>query len=210
MEENQIHQEETRKEHILEMAQKIFMRYGLKSVTMDDISKELKISKKTLYRFVTDKNDLVAQVMNAYVQSDQCRVKEMIDRSGNAIEEIMAISEFAGSTVGQLHPSIHYDMEKYYPEAWEIFITYKRKFIFGCMTDNMLRGIKEGLYRADLNVPVISLIYVSRIDMVFDGQLFPTGEYQFKDVFYEMINYHLHGIVSEKGLKILNTKYKLK
>lgn len=199
-----------KKEVILEHAQKIFMRYGLKSVTMDDISRELKISKKTLYRFVTDKNDLVAQVMQAHITKDQAVVNEMAKNSKNAIEEIMTISEYVGSMVGNLHPSVHYDMEKYYPEAWEIFINHKRHFVLNCMSQNMVRGIKEGFYRKDLNVPILALLYVGRIDMVFDGQLFPPEHFNFRDVFVEMIHYHLRGISSEKGINYLTENYKKK
>ncbi len=199
-----------KKEVILEHAQKIFMRYGLKSVTMDDISRELKISKKTLYRFVTDKNDLVAQVMQAHVTKDQAIVKEMAEKSKNAIEEIRSISEYVGAMVGNLHPSVHYDMEKYYPEAWEIFMKHKRNFVLNCMSENMVRGMKEEYYRKDLNVPIIALLYVGRIDMVFDGQLFPPDQFNFGDVFIEMIHYHLRGIASEKGFDYINQNFKKK
>jgi hypothetical protein len=118
------------------------------------------------------------------------------------------ISEHVGNMIKGLHPSIHYDMEKYYPEAWTIFIDHKRNYVMNCMTQNMVRGIKEGLYRKDLDVPVVSKIYVSRIDLVFDGILFPPGEYDFKNVYIEMMNYHLRGVVSEKGLKYLTEHYK--
>jgi AcrR family transcriptional regulator len=201
---------EEKKEVVLEHATKIFMRYGLKSVTMDDVSRELKISKKTLYKFVTDKNDLVAQVMKAHIQNDESCICDLIKESKNAIEEILSISEFVGGMVNNLHPSIHYDLEKYYPEAWELFIGHKRNFVLNCMMENTLRGIKEGYYRKDLNVPIISLIYVSRIDLVFDGQLFPPDQYNFKDVYMEMMNYHLRGISSEKGIKYLNEKFNTK
>lgn len=201
---------EEKKEVVLENATKIFMRYGLKSVTMDDVSRELKISKKTLYKFVTDKNDLVAQIMKAHIQNDEASVTKLIKESENSIEEIISISEFAGKIVNNMHPSIHYDLEKYYPEAWEIFIGYKQKFVLDCMKENMVRGIKEGYYRKDLNIPVVALLYVARIDLIFDGQLFPPNEFNFKDVYKEMIIYHLRGISSEKGIKYLNEKFNTK
>ena len=201
---------EEKKEVVLENAAKIFMRYGLKSVSMDDVSRELKISKKTLYKFVTDKNDLVAQIMKAQIQNDEASVIKFIKESKNAIEEIISISEFAGKIVNNMHPSIHYDLEKYYPEAWEIFNGYKQKFVLGCMRENMVRGIKEGYYRKDLNIPIVALLYVARIDLIFDGKLFPPNEFNFKDVYREMINYHLRGISSEKGIKYLNEKFNTK
>lgn len=201
---------EEKKEIVLENAAKIFMRYGLKSVTMDDVSRELKISKKTLYKFVTDKNDLVAQVMKAHIQNDEASITKLIKESENSIEEIIAITEFAGRIVNTMHPSIHYDLEKYYPEAWEIFIEHKQNFVLNCMKENMVRGIKEGYYRKDLNIPIIALLYVARIDLIFDGQLFPPNEYNFKNVYMEMMNYHLRGIASEKGIKYLNEKFTIK
>lgn len=200
--------EEGKKTAILEQATKIFMRYGLKSVTMDDVSRELKISKKTLYRFVSDKNDLVEQVMQAYVEQEQCCIDDLVTKSKNAIEEILLIGEHVGNFVKDIHPSIHYDMEKYYPEAWNVFANHKKSFVLKCITDNLIRGIKEGLYRKDLNVPVIARIYVSRIDIVFDGEVFPPEEIDFKTVYMEKMNYHLRGISSDKGIKLLQEIYK--
>lgn len=195
---------EDKKENILEQASKIFMRYGLKSVTMDDVSRELKISKKTLYRFVSDKNDLVEQVMKAYIHNDQCLIDDLVKGSKNAIEEILMIGQHVGNMVNDIHPSIHFDMEKYYPEAWKVFDEHKKNYIMKCVTENLMRGMKEGFYRKDLNVPIIAVIYVSRVDLVFDGELFPPGEIEFKEVYTEMMNYHLRGIASEKGIKYLN------
>lgn len=208
MESNIKQLELSKKAAILEQASKIFMRYGLKSVTMDDVSRELKISKKTLYRFVSDKNDLVEQVMQAYIDQDKCCIDDLVKQSKNAIEEILLIGEHVGNTVKDIHPSIHYDMEKYYNEAWNVFHKHKRGYIFKCITDNLMRGIKEGYYRKDLNVPVIAKIYVSRADMVFDGELFPPEEIDFRSVYLEMMNYHLRGIASEKGIKLLHDIYK--
>ncbi len=208
MESNSKELEHNKKASILEQASKIFMRYGLKSVTMDDVSRELKISKKTLYRFVSDKNDLVEQVMQAYINKDQCCIDDLVSKSKNAIEEILLIGEHVGNSVKDIHPSIHYDMEKYYSEAWNVFHAHKRSYILKCITDNLMRGIKEGLYRKDLNVPVIAKIYVSRVDLVFDGELFPPEEIDFRSVYLEMMNYHLRGIASEKGIRLLHEIYK--
>jgi TetR/AcrR family transcriptional regulator, cholesterol catabolism regulator len=193
---------------ILEHVRKIFMRYGIRSVTMDDISRELKISKKTLYKFVTDKQDLVVKVMNSECLSDQCMFTEIVGQSKNAIDELLNVTAHIGQKIQQFHPSIHYDLEKYYPEAWELFNKHKGTFVYECVVNNLRRGMKEGLYRDTLQPEIISKIYVTRIDMIFDPEIFPQPDFQFGEVYKEMMRYHIRGIASEKGIKYLLDKLK--
>lgn len=193
---------------ILEQVRKIFMRYGIRSVTMDDISRELKISKKTLYKYVTDKSDLVEKVMRIEISTDQELMKQFEKESKTAIDEVLMILKHIAQKVKEIHPSIHYDLEKYYPEAWEVFNNHKKNFIMGCVIRNLQRGILEGLYRENLNAEIIALIYVSRVDIVFDGEIFPPTRFNFADVLFEMFRYHIKGIASEKGIKYLHEKIK--
>jgi len=193
---------------ILENVRQIFMRYGIKSVTMDDISRELKISKKTLYKFVVDKPELVAKVMQEKCSCDQKDITEIVKKSKNAIDELMNVTQYVGKTVKEIHPSIHYDLEKYYPEAWLAFDKHKKSFVYSCIASNLKRGIKEGLYRDNMHVDVIARIFIGRIDMVFDADIFPPGQFNFGDVHLELMRYHIRGIASEKGIKYLLDKLK--
>jgi hypothetical protein len=74
------------------------------------------------------------------------------------------------------------------------------------VSENMEKGIREGLYRPDLNIDVIARIYISRFDVTFDGELFPQDKYRFEDVIWEMFRYHIRGIASDKGVKYLIKK----
>ena len=189
---------------ILEKVGNVFMRYGIKSVTMDDMARELKISKKTLYKYVSDKNDLVCKVMGAHCEMDKIQFNEAIHSVDNAIDEIFAITKYVGDQVKQMHPSIHYDLEKYYPEAWEIFEDHKNNFIYECVLHNINTGIEQKLYRENLNGSIIAKIYSKKIDMIFNNEIFPSNKFKFSDVHIEMVRYHLRGIVNEKGLKYLS------
>ena len=199
---------EEREQHIIEQAGKIFMRLGVCSVNMDDIAQHLRMSKKTIYQFVKDKNELVEKSVKQICDHHRASICGIREKGHNAIDENFEIARFIASQLGQMHPSIHFDLQKYHPEAWDLLQRTERADIMECVTANMAKGIEEGLYREDLNIPVIARIYISRFDATFDGQLFPASEFNFDDVVWEMFRYHIRGIASEKGLKYLINKVK--
>jgi AcrR family transcriptional regulator len=193
---------------ILGKVETVFWRYGVKSVTMDDIAKELKISKKTLYRFVKDKSDLVVKVLEGHCELDKVVVHDAIENAENAIDELMHVSEMLGQKLQQINPSFHYDLEKYYPKAWTVFSEHKENFILNCVKQNLERGVKEGIYRDNLNAEVISQLYIHKIDCIFDSAIFPVGKFTFFEVFLELMRYHIRGVSNEKGNTYLAQKIK--
>jgi hypothetical protein len=193
---------------IIENTSDIFMRYGIKSVTMDDVARELKISKKTLYKYVDDKLDLVCKVMHMQCSMDQKFMSGFTAESSNAIDESLMMTEYVGGKLKSIHPSIHYDLEKYYPEAWGMFYDHKHEYIYNSMVANLERGIAEGLYRDNLNVEIIAKLYVSKIDIIFDPSVFPVSQFNFNDVHIEMVGYHIRGIASPDGIEYLVERLK--
>ena len=192
---------------ILDEASKVFWKLGIKSVTMDDVATRLGISKKTLYQYVSDKNDLVDKILKHVSTCYKCDIDAVRAREKqNAIDELYAITTTVAGHIQDIHPSIHFDLEKYHPEAFRNMKENKRKEIAQCMTENMARGITEGLYREDLNIGMIATIYIARFDMVFDGALFPPEKFSFSDLHWEIFRYHVRGIASKKGLDYLEKK----
>lgn len=199
---------ENREQHILAEAGKIFMRLGIRSVNMDDIAQHLRISKKTLYQYVKDKNELVLRTVKQITEHHRDCILGICAQGHNAIDESFEITRWVASQVGQIHPSVHFDLQKYHPEAWDLLQSAERADIYQCIANNLKKGIAEGLYRDDLNIDVIARIYISRFDVTFDGQLFPADQYRFEDVIWELFRYHTRGIASDKGLKYLMKKVK--
>lgn len=186
----------------------LFMQYGIKSLTMDDIARHLGMSKKTLYQSFSDKSDLVLQGIQAHIDTEQLALEEIHAKSENAIEEMFLISQHVSVHLQRLHPSILFDLEKYYPTAFSKFSEYKMKVIMTSITRNIKDGVAQGLYRENINVPIISGLYIGRMDVCFDQQLFPSSQYNAKDVYFEAIRYHIRGIASEKGIEYLKNKFK--
>ncbi len=191
---------------ILSKIHGLFMRFGIKSLTMDDIARELKMSKKTLYEYVQDKKDLVLKVVEHHIQNEKICTCQIIDPNNNAIDELLSISIHVSQNIQQIHPSIYYDLEKYYPKAWAEFKKFKSEHIYQCMCDNMYKGIKQGVYRTELDVPIVAKLYIHRIDLVFDQEIFPTDTFPIQKVNQEMVKYHLHGISNQKGIDYLAKK----
>lgn len=197
-----------KEKHIIEEAGKVFMRLGVRSVNMDDVAHHLRISKKTLYQFVKDKNDLVERIVTSICQHHRESINAICEKGLNAIDENFEIARFIAAQLGTMHPSVHFDLQKYHAEAWDLLERTEKADIYNCVSRNMEKGIKEGLYREDLNIPVVARIYIARFDAVFDDSLFPANEFDFKEVTWEMFRYHIRGIASEKGLKYLIKKVK--
>lgn len=192
---------------IVEDAARIFWTNGIRSVTMDDVARELGISKKTLYLYVKDKNDLVTKVFT----HTSCRFHEhigSIQQQGlNAIDEMYAIAQFIAAETGKVHPSLYFDLAKYHPQACRIMDEGKQVRVVAMVAANMEKGMREGLYRANINVPLIAKLYVVRFDQAMSMELGRlTERMSMAEINWELFRYHIRGIASKKGMEYLEKK----
>lgn len=197
-----------KKKEILEQALKLFMRLGIKSMTMDDVATHLHISKKTLYEHFSDKNDLVEQVVASVCGFHRDAINAICTRGLNAIDENEEITKFIVGQIGNMHPSVQFDLQKYHPKAWTIMEQREREDVYSCVSKNLRKGIGQGLYRGDLDVEVITRLYIARIDSTWDGRVFPLDQFNLSDVLWKHFEYHIRGIASKKGVTYLEKKAK--
>ncbi len=197
---------DAKKLEIMEQALKLFMRLGIKSMTMDEVATQLRISKKTLYEHFTDKNDLVEQAVAMTCDFHRDTINGICARGLNAIDENEEITRFIVGQIGNMHPSVQFDLQKYHPKAWEIMEHREREDIYICVSTNLRKGVAEGLYREDLDVEVITRLYLARIDSTWDGRVFPPEQFSLPDVLWKHLEYHIRGIASPKGIQYLMKK----
>ena len=197
-----------KKKDLLDHALKLFMRFGVKSMTMDDVATQLRVSKKTLYEHFTDKNDLVEQVVAGVCKHHRTSIDGICARGLNAIDENHEITKFIVGQIGGVHPSVQFDLQKYHPKAWSILDETERTDIYRCVSQNLKKGLKENLYRDDLDVEVITRLYIARMDATWDGHVFPPEQFNISDVLWKHFEYHIRGIASKKGLDYLEKKVK--
>ncbi len=197
------------KNKIFIKAEEMFMRYGAKSVTMDDISKALGISKKTLYQYVDNKGDLISKIITFYIERENDVMLKLRAKSKDAIEDFFLISQHVNKHLRSIQPVAMYDLQKYYTEQWEMMRSLNHKFIYNIIKENLEKGIAEDLYREDLRCDIVARLYVSRIDTFLDPKVFPFEKYTRMELHHEFIKYHLHAIVSRKGKLKIDKYYQM-
>lgn len=200
--------QEEKSQEIIEKASEVFMRYGIKSVNMDDVARHLGISKKTLYKYVSDKNDLVMKTFQCHQRMEEAAMQAIEDEGKNAIDESFEMMKFISQMLKGMHPSIIYDVEKYHPEVWTMIKEKQHGLIFKMLNQNMEKGQKEGLYREDFNPEVVAKIYTASVDTLFDFNIFPHEKNSLLDLYLELFRYHIRGIASQKGIDYLIEKVK--
>jgi len=191
------------KQRILTKAEALFMRYGLKSITMDDVSRELGISKKTLYQYVDNKKDLISQVIALSISKEMEFMEELEKESKDAIDEMMRVSKHVTQQLRELHPGAMFDLQKYYSDSWNEMQKFHEEYIYKKIKQNIEKGQKQGLYREDLNPDIIAKLYVGKTMVIVDETTFPLRDYNRENLFLEYVTYHIRGIASSKGLKLL-------
>ena len=191
------------KDKILEGAEGLFMRYGIKSVTMDDIARELGISKKTLYQYVDNKGDLIQQIFGCRKEEEQAEMAEIHQAATDAIDEILRIAKSVLRRLRGMSQSALYDLQKYYGRQWKAFELEHQQYIYQVLKRNIEDGMKQGLYRENLDPDIVSKLYVGKTSLVADEELFPLSDYNLEALFRQYMLYHIHGIASLEGLKVL-------
>tara|TARA_B110000908_G_C10193864_1_gene421891 strand:- start:310 stop:912 length:603 start_codon:yes stop_codon:yes gene_type:complete len=191
---------------ILQKTQQLFFRLGIKSVTMDDIAQELGMSKKTLYKFVDNKSDLVYKVLQNHLKEEQEFIETLENLQVNAIDVIVEIIKHVINSLSNMPLSTLYDLQKYYPKSWALVEDFKSCAIVETMENILKKGKKENLFRKEIKEDLISKFYMISIEGIMNPFNFTTYKnYDFKDIYLEYIVYHLHGIVSDKGHEYLKT-----
>ncbi|SEP70669.1 transcriptional regulator, TetR family [Hyunsoonleella jejuensis] len=193
------------KDKILHGATNLFLNYGFKSVTMDDIASNLGVSKKTIYRYFDNKTKLVQATTMHLFEFISSGINCICSLEKNPIEEIYSIKQFVMEHLKDEKSSPQYQLQKYYPK---IFKTLKQKqfeVMQECVTENLNRGVDDGIYREDIHVDFISRIYFNAMMMIKDDDLFPKDKFTMSMLMNNYLEYHLRGICTPKGLKILNT-----
>jgi DNA-binding XRE family transcriptional regulator len=194
--------------NILLKVRELYMKYGIKSITMDDVARELGISKKTLYQYVTDKDDLVGKFIDNEILMRQSEICKCFGIGYNAIEELFEISIFMNKMMKDQNPATEHDLKKYYPLHYLKTVKARREGIYEYILLNLKKGIKEGLYREEMDKEIIAKLYLSRIEDSHINELFTKEEFTSMKLFVEILTYHVRGIATEKGRIVLENKIK--
>lgn len=190
------------RERIMETALRMFRMYGIKSVTMFDISRESGVSKKTVYEHFKDKEELVNEGMSFLLNGHLEQFKDFRQHSANAIDELvreLGYMELMGKTI---NPVMIYEIQKYHPDIWKTVEAFKKDCVLGFISENLQRGLSEGLYRNDLKMDIVARMRQLQVEAVFDAVQYPAQQYDIHEVMTQLLQHFILGITTLKGRKI--------
>ena len=166
------------REKILQGALELFMKYGIRSVSMDDIARHLSISKKTIYQYFVDKDDIVTSATSNHMVQTKANFDTLTSMSKNALDELMRIQMFMRKNMQDMNPSLLFDLKKYHSKAWAAWMEHKNRDIRESVVRNLKQGMEEGLYRTNLNPEILAVLRIESIQWLYDGQIVPTEKFK--------------------------------
>ncbi|MDA3904451.1 MAG: TetR/AcrR family transcriptional regulator [Bacteroidales bacterium] len=192
---------ETYNTELLKTVLGLYSKYGIKSVSMDDVSREMGISKKTLYTYVADKNELVEKVIDYQCKERMNWMKSLNLDKLPALEEVVEVSKMINKMIGEFTPSFHYDLSKYYLTIYKKMMKINRESMAQSMLQNLKKGKKEGYYRLEIKEEVIVSMHIANVENLAERGFYNSHDLTPEEIQSELFSYHMHAMLTPKGLE---------
>ncbi|MCF8221653.1 MAG: TetR/AcrR family transcriptional regulator [Bacteroidales bacterium] len=192
------------RDRITAEAAALFMKYGVRAVTMDSIAHELGMSKRTIYEHFSDKDTLLENVIRTMAEKQKVVFREIMDKSGNVIEAVFEILRVASSHFRTSSPTYLIEMKKYHYGVYENLCRKSDIRNFEMSLNMLRRGVKEKIFRDDLNIDIVNSGIHAAIDITRDNQYLPDRQFSRADIINDLLINYLRGISTEKGRKLID------
>lgn len=196
------------RQKILEVAVEQFSRYGVRTVTMEDIARLSGVSKKTIYQEFKDKKELVKMAFGMLLNQDQEKLVGILSDGDGVIEHLIYTSKMIRERFANMNPMAILEVQRYFPDSWEMFESFRDEIIVTDIVNVLERGKKLGYFREEINSEILARMRVNQISAAFDPSSFNNLAYSLLDLHLEMMNHFLHGVFTEKGRQAYLEKYK--
>jgi hypothetical protein len=198
------------RERILVKAHELFHRFGFRRVTMDEIALKTGMSKKTIYQSFENKDEIVNAVVEEHINGSCGLCESHCANAENAVHEIFLNIGTIQELVGEMNPAVFEDLEKFFPAVFVKLYQHKNEYLAKKVKDNLLRGIKEGYYRKELNIDIITKLRIETTFLPFRQEVFPFGKFSMAEVQKEILEHYLYGLCTPEGQKLIKKYEKLK
>lgn len=187
-------------QEILEKTNELFFEFGIRNLSMDDISRSLGMSKKTLYQYVKSKEDLIEKLFYYDELKWDTEMSKLKTDDINAIEILLQVSLRVFQEMSNFNPKLKFELKKYYEHIFQQFMVRKQNHIFGQISRNIEKGIAEGMYRSDVNIELIAGLYVRNLVMMHNNDYCFAENITFEEVFKVLFESHIRAISTPEGL----------
>ncbi|WKN43357.1 TetR/AcrR family transcriptional regulator [Tunicatimonas pelagia] len=190
------------KEQIANAAEQLFLKYGVRSVTMDDIAKQLGISKKTIYQYFADKDEVVELATLRILEREKKLLAEVQERSENAIHELYLFTRYIRQHIVEVNPSILFDIQKYHRGAWKIYQDFKGSVFLQTIESSIRKGMEEGHFRADIKPEILAKLRIEQVNLAFNNEIFPKHEFDWTEVHLQIFYNFCYGLLTTEGVEL--------
>lgn len=191
---------------LLDKVVSMIFEFGIRNLNMDDISRNLGISKKTLYQYFKSKEDLIEKIFEYDEVKWDNEFAKIDTNELNAIEIMLYASSVVAKEITRMNPKLKFELKKYYDPIYNQFLNRKRSYIFAQISENIQKGMREGLYRSDVNVELTASLYVKNlVDMQNQDYCF-FENITFDQIFYAMFETHIRAISTPEGIAYLEKR----
>lgn len=193
---------ETRDRIILEASAQ-FLKNGIRSITMDDIAKNLSISKRTIYENFRDKDELLKSCMEKLFREQRHKYEATVNSTPNVIEAMFSFMKDGVESIKTINPLFTSDLRKYYASIWEDSQRQKEEILFNQIYRLLRKGINENLIRKDIKLDIVAKILLEQLEILSNEKIFPRQKYKLEEVLESIIVNFIRGIATKKGLEIV-------
>ena len=190
---------------IAEKAEELYMRFGIRSVSMENMAEELGMSKKTLYQYYADKEELVEEVVKRHTEVIRLECEQIALEAKDAIHEIFLIMERVMEDFRNMNPMVLFDLQKFHPRGFQRFNEYKNEFLLHFIRINIERGIREGHYRANVDLEIMSRFRLESMMIPFNISLYPPTQFNMAETAQLIAENFIYGLASLQGHQLIQS-----
>ena len=185
----------------------LFIKYGIKNIVMDDIARELGISKKTLYYFFENKADILIKVVQHVLISEFTELDKLISQNINAVDQLQVIATYTINTLLKVNPILPYQLQKYYPLVSLKLISQRREFIQTRIIQNFSLGIEQGFYRENFDAEIVAIYYSNFLNNKCIKLFVEECNVDYDSLIRTILIISLRGIATSKGMEYIEEKF---
>ncbi len=190
-------------EQILEAIQNKFFREGFYKTTMDEIASELRMSKKTIYKFFPSKNDLVAAIALHFTKQMKQKILPILESDKNAVEKLSGLITLLSNTAGKIGDRMFGELKNHFPSVWQKVDSFRTEMMYGNITKVIDQGKREGLF-IDYPTPIVMNVLINSIRSTVNPEFIISNNFSMVVAAQTTFNIIIGGILTEKGKKVFN------
>lgn len=170
------------RERIIQTAQQMFLQYGIKRITIDDIAKHLGISKNTFYAYFTSKDDLIATKFEQDLTQAKETLQQLAHRQHEPLEHLLALINFINGQLFRYSPSFLVDIHQQYREDWNKYLHFMETVLYPHLSQVLQEGINTRVFREDINASIIAKGLVELLKIPFNSNVYSPSVYDFGQI----------------------------